>query len=152
MNAAGRTHKVNKLAQGTVLDHLRAGTALRCLRVLDLPPDATVMVGINLQSAHLGRKDIIKIENYELTGNEAAKVALLSPDATLAIIRDYRVTGKHGLNPPVAFRGLIRCTNPVCITRAEKMPGSFVVQSADPVSVRCEYCDRTIPSKGFEFA
>jgi len=151
MNAE-HTHKVTKVAQGTVLDHLRAGSAMRCLRVLALPPDATVMVGVNLHSRALGRKDIIKIESYELTESEAAKVALISPDATLAIIRDYRVIGKHGLNPPAAFRGLIRCTNPGCITRAEKMPGSFVVELTDPVVVRCEYCDRMVRAESFEFA
>ena len=146
------TIKVNKLERGTVLDHLRAGSALRCLRVLALPPDATVMVGVNLQSAQLERKDIIKIEGYELTENEAAKVALLSPDATLSIIRDYKIVGKHGLTPPLAFRSLIRCTNPACITRAEKMPGAFVVELTDPVLVRCEYCDRMIRGESFEFA
>jgi len=32
------TQQVAKLKEGTVLDHLRAGAGLRCLRVLKLPP------------------------------------------------------------------------------------------------------------------
>ncbi|MGH7162847.1 MAG: aspartate carbamoyltransferase regulatory subunit [Planctomycetota bacterium] len=146
------TYKVSKLARGTVLDHLRAGTALRALRVLALPADTTVTVGVNLASARMGKKDIIKIEGYELTGEEAAKVALLSPDASLAIIRDYKVVAKHDLKPPAAFRGLLKCPNAACIVHQEHVPGSFVVERREPVQVRCEYCERTLTEDEFEFA
>ena len=143
---------VSKLERGTVLDHLRAGAALRALRVLHLPADRTVTIGINLESPSLGRKDIIKIANYELTGDQAAKVALISPDATLAIIRKFKVTGKTKLKPPAAFKGLIKCPNPGCIVHEERVQGSFVVEQDDPVSVRCEYCERSIGADQFEFA
>jgi len=146
------TQQVAKLKEGTVLDHLRAGTALRALHVLRLPSDATVMIGINLSSERLGRKDIIKVEHYELSENEAAKVALISPDATLSIIRDYKLVGKHGLRPPAAFRGLIKCPNPACIVHTERVQGSFVVEQHDPLIVRCEYCERSISADQFEFA
>jgi len=146
------TQQVSKLERGTVLDHLRAGTALRALRVLRLPPDQTVTIGVNLQSDRLERKDIIKISTYELTEDEAAKVALISPDATLSIIRDFEVVEKLDLKPPVAFKGLIRCPNPACIVHDERVPGSFVVEQHQPMTVRCEYCERTITADQFEFA
>lgn len=146
------TQQVAKLKEGTVLDHLRAGTGLRCLRVLKLPAGTTVTIGINLTSKRLERKDIIKIERYELSEAEAAKVALISPDATLSIIRDYKVVGKHGLHPPVAFRGLLKCTNPACIVHTERVPGAFVVENREPLVVRCDYCERSIPADQFEFA
>jgi aspartate carbamoyltransferase regulatory subunit len=146
------TQQVAKLKEGTVLDHLRAGTALRCLRVLNLPADVTVMIGVNLSSKRLERKDIIKVERYELSGEEAAKVALISPDATLSIIRDYKVIEKHGLHPPIAFRGLLKCLNPACIVHTERVSGSFVVEQRDPLIVRCDYCERSIPADQFEFA
>ena len=101
------SQQVAKLKEGTVLDHLRAGTGLKCLHVLRLPTGTTVTIGINRTSKRLEKKDIIKIERYELSESEAAKVALISPDATLSIIRDYKVVGKHGLHPPIAFRGLL---------------------------------------------
>lgn len=146
------TQQVAKLKEGTVLDHLRAGTGLRCLRVLNLPPGTTVLVGINLTSKHHGKKDIVKIERYELSESEAAKVALISPDATLSIIRDYKVVGKHGLHPPIAFRGLLKCTNPACIVHTERIPGAFIVESREPLAVRCDYCERSIPAEQFVFA
>jgi len=146
------TQQVSKLREGTVLDHLRGGTALRALRVLNLPAERTLMIGINLSSERLGRKDIIKIDGYELTEDQAAKVALISPDATLSIIRDYKVVGKLDLKPPASFRGLIQCPNPACIVHDEKVPGSFVVERHDPVTVRCEYCERSISADQFVFA
>jgi len=151
MSPEDLSYKVSKLERGTVLDHLRAGTALRALRVMRLPPGATVTVGVNLHSARLGKKDIIKIEGYELTQDEAAKVALISPDATLSIIRAYEIVGKHDLVPPLRFKGLIRCQNPACIVHEERVPGSFHVESSDPVMVRCEYCERSIALDEFSF-
>jgi aspartate carbamoyltransferase regulatory subunit len=148
---ADNLQQVTKLERGTVLDHLRAGAALRALRVLRLPKDQTVTIGINLRSKRFERKDIIKINAYELSEEEAAKVALISPDATLSIIRDYRVVEKHGLHLPLAFRGLIRCPNPACIVREEKVPGAFVLESHDPLVARCEYCERSITADQFEF-
>ncbi len=145
------TYKVSALTQGTVLDHLRARSALRALRVLRLPPDTTIMVGVNLPSKRHERKDLIKIEGYELTQEEAAKVALISPDATLSIIREYDVVQKTELTLPVTFRGLIRCVNPSCIVHEERVPGLFRVEGNDPVGVRCEYCETSFAEEFFEF-
>ncbi|MEM8884824.1 MAG: aspartate carbamoyltransferase regulatory subunit [Planctomycetota bacterium] len=144
-----QSYPVPKLDSGTVIDHLRGRTALRCLQVLRLPEDAQITVGINLRSERLGRKDIIKVGGHELGGEEAAKLALISPDATLSIIRDYEVHSKLDLVPPLRFRGLMRCTNPVCITNTEHVLGGFLVLSNDPVVVRCEYCERSIEAAEF---
>ncbi|MHC4954920.1 MAG: aspartate carbamoyltransferase regulatory subunit [Planctomycetota bacterium] len=146
-----QSYAVPKLDHGTVIDHLRANTALRCLQVLNLPEYTRVTVGMNLESQRLGRKDIIKISDYELRGNEAAKLALISPDATLSIIRDYKLHGKHDLTPPLRFRGFIRCINPGCITREEPVRGSYLVLSNDPVVVRCDYCERSIEATDFQW-
>jgi len=152
MTRGGQVHQVSKLERGTVLDHLIAGTALRAIRVLDLPVGRTVTIGVNLKSQRFEAKDIIKIADYELTEVEAAKVALISPNGTLSIIRDFKVAEKHDLHPPLAFRGLITCPNPACIVQDEAVEGSFVVESHDPVQVRCEYCERSIAVDEFEFA
>lgn len=151
MTDQDKTYKVSALQNGTVIDHLRGGTALRALRAIDLPTETTVTVGIHLLSKRLGTKDIIKIEGYELDSEDANKVALISPDATLSIIREYKVAEKHDLQPPRSFRGLIRCVNPMCIVQVERTKGSFVVEGSDPVTVRCEYCDRSIDVDQFQF-
>ena len=152
MTPGDQSYAVPKLDSGTVIDHLRARTALRCLQVLDLPEHTRVTVGINLESERLGLKDIIKIGGHELSSEEAAKLALISPDATLSIIRDYAVHGKYDLVPPLRFRGLIRCPNPACIIATEPVTGAFLVLSNDPVVVRCEYCERSIEAADFDWA
>ena len=144
MKGADQVYHVSALNNGTVIDHLQGGTALRALRALALPPDTRITIGINLRSKRLGRKDIIKISDYELSGDEAAKLALISPDLSLSIIRDYKVAEKHDLHPPTEFRGLIRCPNPTCIVRVEERIGAWLVTSMDPVTVRCRYCDRQL--------
>ena len=146
------TYLVNKLENGSVLDHLRGGTALRTLQALRLPEDRAISVGINLRSGRLDRKDIIKIDDYQLSEEEAAKVALISPHATLSLIRDYKVFNKIELHPPLRFRGLLTCPNHACITRSEEVRGSWLVVNRDPVAVRCEYCDRVVSSDFFRFS
>jgi aspartate carbamoyltransferase regulatory subunit len=151
VNTSNKSYAVPKLGSGTVIDHLQAQTALRCLQVLDLPEDTQVTVGINLRSKRHGLKDIIKIGKHELTGDDAAKLALISPDATLSIIRDYKVHGKLDLVPPLRFTGLVKCNNPACITRIEPVRGSFLVLADEPVTVRCEYCERSIEAADFDW-
>jgi len=145
------TYHVSALERGTVLDHLRAGSALAALRVLHVPAGVTVTVGIHLASPRLGRKDLVKIAGYELTAQEAAKVALLSPDATFSIIRDFQVVSKRKLEPPASFRGLLRCPNAACIVHQERVPGAFRLEARDPIRVRCDYCERSVPEEQFDF-
>jgi len=68
--------KVSALPQGTVIDHLKRGTALRAVSVLGLHnEEGTVTIGLNLESGRLGVKDLIKVEN---------KVTVTQPGPPLA--------------------------------------------------------------------
>src|SRR5262249_29657911 len=86
--------KVSALREGTVIDQLVAGTALKVLSVLGMTFEGAVTIGLNLDSRKAGRKDIIKIERRELTPAEVARIALISPRATFSIIRDFKVVRK----------------------------------------------------------
>jgi aspartate carbamoyltransferase regulatory subunit len=135
--------KVSALKQGTVIDHLQAGTALRTLQILALQSEGTVTVGLNLESGRMGTKDLIKIENRELTKAEVNKIALLSPDATFSIIRNFRVVEKRFPEVPKMVEGLVECTNPSCVTNNyDDVESKFAVLSKKPVKVRCFYCER----------
>ena len=89
-----REIRVSALKEGTVIDHLNVGTALRVLKVIGIPEDKTVAIGLNLESRQLGHKDLIKIERRELSQQEVDKIALLSPNATISIIRNFEVYEK----------------------------------------------------------
>ena len=109
-------YKVTALKEGTVIDHLPAGSALKALEVLGDMGGRVVTVGMYLESKKREQKDIIKIEKRELTEREVAKIALLGPHTTISIIRNYRVVDKLPVKIPDEIHGVVRCPNPSCIT------------------------------------
>ncbi len=145
-----QTIKVSALRQGTVIDHLRKGTGLRVLDVLGLSNAGFVAVGLNLESSKLGHKDLIKIENRELTQEETNKIALLSPEATLSIIRDFKVVSKLRPQLSDAVDGVLRCLNPACITNHEHVRSRFRLLERSPLRLRCAYCERAIAEQEIE--
>ena len=92
--------RVSALSEGTVIDHLVAGTALKVLDILGIEFEGAVTIGMNLESRKMGQKDIIKIEHREVSPNEVAKIAVVSPRASFSIIRDFKVVEKFSPTPP----------------------------------------------------
>jgi aspartate carbamoyltransferase regulatory subunit len=145
------SYRVAKLRSGTVVDHLRAGTALRCLGILGVPREGVVTVGLNLPSRKLRLKDILKIENRVLNASELARIALLNPRATVCVIEEFQVVRKIPLELPTAIDGVVRCPNPSCVTRHDPVTPRVRVESSDPVRLRCHYCERRIRYDEVEF-
>jgi aspartate carbamoyltransferase regulatory subunit len=147
------THKqVAALRQGTVIDHLNAGMALKALAVLGgVPKKGAALLGIGLESGKMGRKDILKLENVELTPAEIEKLAVFGPQATVSFIRDYKVVAKRVVKLPESIAGILKCPNPNCISNHEKtVETRFKVETQQPLSVRCHYCERRIRAGEFE--
>ena len=92
--------KVNAIKNGTVIDHITSGKVRKVLDILNLEGTDTVMIGMNLSSSKIGRKDIVKIENKELSHDEVNSIALVAPNATLIIINDFEVVKKVSLQIP----------------------------------------------------
>jgi len=135
--------RVTALREGTVIDHLVAGTALKVLFILGIEFEGAVTIGLNLDSSKMGQKDIIKIERREVSQQEVAKIALVSPRATFSIIRDFQVVKKFTPELPKLIENLIVCPNPSCISSEERVKTKFAVERSDPIKVRCHYCERT---------
>ena len=142
--------KVSALREGTVIDHLISGTALKVLSILGIRFEGAVTIGLNLESRKMGTKDIIKIEHREVTPEEVAKIALVSPSASFSIIRDFNVVDKFQPELPDVIDNLIHCPNPSCVTSDERVPTRFAVQRSDPLRVRCHYCERTLRKEEIE--
>ena len=135
--------KVDPIRKGTVIDHITAGKALQVADILNIGnTDSEIMIGVNLNSQKMGKKDIIKIENRELSKEEANSIALISPTATLIIIEDYEVVKKFGIDIPQKIRQHIICPNSNCITNIEPVRSRFELAGKDPVEVRCSYCEK----------
>ncbi|GJM21891.1 MAG: aspartate carbamoyltransferase regulatory subunit [Planctomycetota bacterium] len=136
--------KVTALREGTVIDHLVAGTALKVLAILGIEFEGAVTIGLNLESSKMKQKDIIKIERREVTPEEVAKIALVSPRASFSIIREFQVVEKFQPTPPEIIENLIRCPNPSCISNEDRVETKFRVVRIDPLHIRCHYCERSL--------
>ena len=102
--------RVKPICNGTVIDHIAAGQALNVLKILGITSKAgaTVSVVMNVGSDKLGKKDIVKVENRELKEEEVGRIALIAPDASINIIRDYKVIEKHQVDLPDQIVGVVR--------------------------------------------
>ena len=137
--------KVTPIRNGTVIDHIDVGMALKVLRIIGVRDDvsSTVSVLMHVPSKKNNWKDVVKIEDRELDPKELDKIALISPDATINIIRDYNVAEKFVVEVPERVRGIMTCSNPGCITnKNEPVEPEFVVETKKPPALRCIYCDR----------
>lgn len=136
--------KITPIKNGTVIDHITPGFAVKVLHILKIPEStsSTVSVAINVKSK-IGKKDIVKVENRELDTKEVDKIALIAPKATINIIRDFGVIEKHRVQLPDEIVGIVKCSNPTCISNAKEPVNSrFILVHDDPPSIKCYYCER----------
>jgi aspartate carbamoyltransferase regulatory subunit len=136
---------VRKIENGTVIDHIPAGRGLEVIDLLniDLAHDETAVILVNVKSGKMGNKDVIKVENRQLSESEVNKIALIAPDATLNIIKNWDVVDKQTVEIPRHLIDVLECPNTSCITRDVKTVKSrFTVENKDPLKVRCHYCER----------
>lgn len=139
--------KVKKIKNGTVIDHITAGQALNVLKILGITKEyskTTVTVAMNVPSKKVGLKDIVKVEGREIEADELDKISLISPEATINIIRDYVVIEKKKVSLPEMVEGVLKCDNPNCITNYEAMNSRFTVEKKNPIKLRCIYCERSM--------
>lgn len=137
--------RVTPIRNGTVIDHIDCGQALKVLRIIGITDGvrSTVSVLLHVPSRKDGWKDVIKVEDRELDSREVDKISLIAPKATINIIRDFNVAQKFNVKMPDVVKGIVRCGNPNCITNMnEPVETEFVVESKKPLVLRCVYCDR----------
>jgi aspartate carbamoyltransferase regulatory subunit len=142
-----RELRVTPIKNGTVIDHIPAGMALKVLKILGIGDNvtSTVTVAMHVPSRAMGWKDIVKVEDRELAAREIDKIALVAPMATVNVIRNYNVAEKHRVSLPDRAVGILQCANPNCISNAmEPVESEFVVRSKNPLRVFCKYCDREL--------
>jgi len=138
---------VQKIEEGTVIDHIKAGAGSRVLALLSSSYPLSKMAALimNAPSKKFGRKDIVKIEGVLLDEKTVNRVALIAPDATLNIIKGGKVAEKHHVKMPASLSGVLKCPNPKCITNIERVPTTFVSDGAG--WMRCRHCERLFASE-----
>jgi aspartate carbamoyltransferase regulatory subunit len=140
--------KVTPIRNGTVIDHIECGMALKVLRIIGVGGtnvQSPVSVLMHVPSSKNVFKDVVKVEDRELDPKEVDKIALISPRATINIIRDFNVAEKFTVALPDVVKGIAHCSNPSCITNLkEPVEAEFLVESKNPPVLRCIYCDRIL--------
>lgn len=140
-----KTFKVASIEKGVVIDHIPTGKAFKCLKIIEPDATTTITMGVNVNSSNMGKKDFIKIEGIALDNDKIGKIALIAPNCTINVIRDYQVIEKKKVEMPAKITGTISCINPRCATRQENyLTPSFTVETVNPLRLKCEYCDRSL--------
>lgn len=137
-----RAYKVYAIRNGTVIDHIPTPLALKVVSILGLHGEGILTIGIGLSSKKMASKDIVKIENRELSPAETNMIALIAPDATINIIKDGAVSEKRRITLPETVMGIMGCPNPNCATNRLGAEPHFRLEDPENVVYRCHYCER----------
>lgn len=141
---------VERIRNGTVIDHVKAGFAFSVLKILGLEgrDGKLITVGINVKSnsSQSGKKDIVKVENILLDEKQIHQIALISPMCKVSFIENFNVVEKLVVKIPEMILGIIKCPNEKCITNVEREPVAteFKVLKEEPLKVACNYCERIV--------
>ena len=140
---------VSALENGTVLDHIPAENVYRALDLLNLKGiENQITIGINLNSKAQGRKGIIKIEDRFFEDEELGKLALIAPNATVNVIRDFKVVEKKNLELPKEVVGIAKCRNPKCVTNHQPIKTRFTTtKKGNEISLLCHFCEKSTSIK-----
>jgi len=135
--------EINSITNGIVIDHIRAGFALKVLNHLNIDTGrGSVAVLMNVTSTKYGRKDIIKLENFENVDVEV--LGLIDHNATVIYIKNDHVVDKKNLAHPEKVTNVFICKNPRCVTSIESVPHVFHLVEDDSGKYSCEYCDNIV--------
>lgn len=146
-----RELKISAIEDGTVIDHIPTDATFKVAEILDLENhNGVVSIATNLQSKRIGKKGIIKVGGKSLTQAEVNKIAIVAPDATVNIIKNYDVKEKIKVKTPDVIDNVVKCSNPVCITNNEQIPTKFYVAKKDPLKIKCHYCERSMGKEDIE--
>jgi len=135
--------KVPAIKDGSVIDHIPSRETFRIIRILN-PQEFInpISVTLNLDSKKMGKKGVIKIDDRFLTKDEVDKISILAPNATVSIIRNYKIEKKIEVKIPKEFIGILICSNPMCVTNKEEIVTKFKVVRDNPLELKCQYCER----------
>jgi len=132
---------IDSIRNGYVIDHIKAGTAMKLYQFLNLEKlDCAIAIIRNAQSGKSGKKDIIKID--ALIELDLDVLGYIDPGITVNLVKDGEIIEKRKLELPNELNGVISCKNPRCITSVEQeLPQRFKLADAESGVYRCVYCE-----------
>ena len=134
---------VAALENGTVIDHIPSELVFTIASLLELDKlNSSVTIGYNLNSKKLGKKGIIKVADKFFTDEEISRLSIVAPNVVLNVIRNFDVVEKKEVIIPDELHGIVRCSNPKCITNNEPMSTFFHVIDKTEGILKCHYCEK----------
>ena len=136
--------KIDSIINGIVLDHIRAGNAMKVYEALGLDKlDCSVAIIKNVKSNKMGRKDILKIDNELKIDLDV--LGYLDPNITVCIIKEGKLVEKKKLKLPQKIINIEKCKNPRCITYVEQdLDHVFYLANEKKHIYRCLYCETKV--------
>jgi len=145
---------VRRIKEGTVIDHIDEGKGLQVLSALriDGKDGSLITIALNVPSGKFKKKDIIKVENKFLKDDDTNKLAVIVPNATINIIKNYKLVEKRRVALPNEIDRIFRCSNPDCITNSTEYIESVmdVIDKEESV-LKCRYCGRILDVNQLEY-
>ncbi len=138
---------VRRIKEGTVIDHIDEGKGLQVLDALriDGKDGSLITIALNVPSGKFKKKDIIKVENRFLKDDDTNKLAVIVPNATINIIKNYKLVEKRRVALPNEVDRIFRCSNPDCITNStEHIESIMDVMDKEGRVLKCRYCSRVL--------
>ncbi|HJJ22185.1 MAG TPA: aspartate carbamoyltransferase regulatory subunit [Nitrosopumilus sp.] len=145
---------VRRIKEGTVIDHIDEGKGLQVLNALriDGKDGSLITIALNVPSGKFKKKDIIKVENKFLKDDDTNKLAVIVPQATINIIKNYKLVEKRRVALPNEVDRIFRCSNPECITNStEHIESVMDVIDKEGRVLRCRYCARILDVKQLKY-
>ena len=138
---------VRRIKEGTVIDHIDEGKGLQVLSALGIEgkDGSLITIALNVPSGKYRKKDIIKVENNFLHDDDTNKLAVIAPNATVNIIKNYKLVEKRRVSLPNEIDRIFRCSNPECITNStEHIESVMDVIDKTSLVLKCRYCGRIL--------
>ncbi len=131
---------VGKIEEGFVLDHIKAGNAMKIYHYLGLDKlDCTVAIIKNARSNAMGKKDILKVE-CDINTLNLDVLAFIDRSITINVIKSGQIVEKRKVSLPKEIRGIIRCQQ----MRRRKSTAAGTATSGMKPMIRANY--KTLPS------
>ncbi len=141
---------VRKIEGGTVIDHIPAWRsdlvvkALRIGRLMRGESNVSVAILQNVISKRLGRKDLVKVDNWFVDQKDADILCLILPSVTVNYIRSWKAN-KYTPKVPDRIEGEIRCPEVRCVSNGAREPVTTRFRTLKRERMlQCDYCDTLI--------
>ncbi len=132
---------IDTIENGYVIDHIKAGNAMKIYDLLNLKElECQVALITNAKSKKMNTKDLIKIG--ELIDIDFEKLAFIDHDITVNIVKNNKIIEKRNLSLPEKLINVAKCKNPRCITSTERdLDQIFKLTNKEKQIYRCIYCE-----------